>query len=445
MANCSRKSLHRFHALPCTALAAALLSALPHAAYAARLNYELGVRVMHSDNIVLSEFDEISESVLSPQLRFDFAHDSPVLSTTFRGDVQYLDYLDDVFEDDIRGEFQGQLDWTILPERISFMARDSLSQQSVSSLAAFTPGNQQQINIFEAGPSFYARFGQTTLGQLDLRYTNSHAEETQTFNSDRYTAAVRLTRDLSTTDSISGNVEGTQTEYDSISELYDYERYDAFINYSSQLASIELSLDGGYSKLQPKSGGDTSGSLFRGNIRWRFMPRSVLSANLSYQFADAAQDLILRVGQADDPSDPIIGDPDNPNLQIVPDTFRQKRANLGYEFTGERLTVQLQPYYEQLRYIRDASFDQDNYGAYLIARYELRPQMTLSLLGARLYREFVGIDRDDNDTTVGIGLASRLSRHWGTQLDYQYRKRDSSVGGQNYVENVVALSFTYYR
>jgi hypothetical protein len=445
MANRSRKSLHRFHRLPCTALAAALLSALPHAAFAARLNYELGMRVMHSDNITLSEFDEISETVLSPQLRFDFEHDSPVLTTSFRGDVQYLDYRDDTFDDDTRGEFTGQMDWTILPDRISFMARDSLSQQSVSSIAAFTPGNQQQINVFEAGPSFFARFGQTTLGQLDLRYTNSYAEETQTFNSDRYTAAARLTRELSATDRISGNLEGTRTEYDSISELYDYERYDAFVNYTSQLSRVDISLDGGYSVLQPKSGGETSGSLFRGNISWRVRPRSVLSANLSYQFADAAQDLILRVGQPTDPGGPIIGDPDNPNLQIVPDTFRQKRANLGYQFTGERLTLQLQPYYEKLRYIRDASFDQDNYGAYLIASYQLRPQTTLSLLGARLYREFAGIDRDDNDTTVGVGLASRLSRHWGTQLDYQYRKRDSSVGGQNYVENVVALSFTYYR
>ena len=444
MAKRSRKS-YRLHGAPSTALATALLFALPHAAQAARLNYELGIRAMHSDNIVLSEFDEISESILSPQLRFDFEHDSPVLKTAFRGDVQYLDYLDDVYEDDLRGEFVGELDWTILPDRISFMARDSLSQQSVSSLAAFTPGNQQQINILEAGPSFFARFGQTTLGQLDVRYTNSYAEETQTFNSDRYTVAARLRRELSTTDRISGNIEGTRTEYDSISELYDYERYDAFVNYSSQLASIELSLDGGYSVLQPESGGETSGSLFRGNVSWRVRPRSVLSANLSYQFADATQDLILRVGQPGDPGGPVIGDPDNPNLQIVPDTYRQKRVNLGYEFTGERFTLQVLPYYEQLRYIRDASFDQDNYGGYVIARYELRPQTFVSLLGARLHREFIGINRDDKDTTLGIGLASRLSRHWGSQLDYQYRKRESSIGGQNYVENVVALSFTYYR
>ncbi|MEP6907982.1 MAG: outer membrane beta-barrel protein [Pseudoxanthomonas sp.] len=445
MANRSNTSLHRLKGLPCSALAAALLLALPHAAQAARLNYELGFRAMHSDNIRLSEFDEIGETVLSPQLRFDFEHDSAVLKTTFRGDMQYLDYRDDSYKDDTRGEFQGELDWTILPERMSFMARDSLSRQSVSSLAAFTPGNQQQINVFEAGPSFFARFGQTTQGQLDVRYTNSYAEETQTFNSDRYTVAARLTRDLSPTDRISGNVEGTRTEYDAISELYDYERYDGFINYTSKLSRVDISLDGGYSVLQPKSGDSTSGSLFRSNISWRVMPRSVLSANLSYQFADAAQDLILRVGQPSDPGGPIIGNPDNPNLQIIPDTFRQKRANLGYEFTGERLTLQLQPYYEQLRYIRDSSFDQNNYGAYLIASYQLRPQTFVSLLGARLYREFEGIDRDDNDTTIGVALTSRLSRHWGSQLDYQYRKRDSSVAGQNYVENVLAVSFTYYR
>ncbi|WP_454830172.1 outer membrane beta-barrel protein [Pseudoxanthomonas wuyuanensis] len=430
---------------PRSALCIALLIAMPHVAYAARLDYELGAAVMHSDNIVLSENDEISETVFSPRLRFDFEHSSSTLQSTFRGDVQYLDYLDDVYQDDTRGEFVGALDWTISPDRVSFMARDSLSRQSVSTLAAFTPGNQQQINIFEAGPSFFARFGQATLGQIDLRYTNSYAEETETFNNDRYNIAARLRRQTSSTSQVSLNLEATQTEYDTISEFYDYKRYDAYVNYSSQLASLDLSVDAGYSRLQPKGGDDTSGTLFRGRADWRVSPRSTFNANLNYQFADATQDLILRVGDPGDPGSPIIGDPDNPNLQIVPDTFKQKRFNLGYEFTGVRLNLQVQPYYEQLRYLRDDAFDQDNYGGLFSARYEVRPQMFATALAARQHRQFKGIDREDRDTTLALGLATRMSRHWGAQLDYQYRKRDSSVGGQNYVENVVVLSFTYFR
>ena len=39
----------------------------------------------------------------------------------------------------------------------------------------------------------------------------------------------------------------------------------------------------------------------------------------------------------------------------------------------------------------------------------------------------------------------RFSRHWGAQFDYRHRKRDSSIGSQDYVENVVVLSFTYFR
>lgn len=445
MNNSNRNGKRNRASFPRRAICVATMLALPSMAQAARLNYELGAGLMHSDNIALRETGEISETVFSPRLRFDFEHASSTLRTHFRGDVQYLDYRHDTYPDDTRGEFAGELDWTISPERANFIVRDSLSRQSIDSLTAFTPGNQQQINVFEAGPSFHVRVGEAMRGQLDLRYTDSYAEETRTFNSNRYNAAARLRRDLGDTDRISFNIEATRTEYDQFSSLYDYERYDAYVNYGSRLAATEINLDAGYSRLEPQGGDRSSSALFRGQAAWQASPRSKLSADAAYQFADAAQDLILRVGDPSSPIDPGIGNPDNPNLQIVPDTFKQKRAGLGYEFTGTRLHVLAQAYRERLRYLRDAAFDQDNHGGALYARYELRPQLHLTLHALRENREFLSFDRDDRDATLGIGLASRMSRHWGARLDYQRRKRDSSVGGQDYVENVVALSFTYYR
>ena len=50
------------------------------------------------------------------------------------------------------------------------------------------------MNIFVAGPSFHARFNPATHGDLDLRYYNTYAEETDGFNGDRYSAAARLHR-----------------------------------------------------------------------------------------------------------------------------------------------------------------------------------------------------------------------------------------------------------
>ena len=145
------------------------------------------------------------------------------------------------------------------------------------------------------------------------------------------------------------------------------------------------------------------------------------------------------------PGGPGVGQPGDPNLQIIPDTFKQKRASVGYEFTGERLTLLAEPYVEQLRYLRDESFDADNSGISVSARYGLTARLSLTGVAQRYKREFTNIDRDDTDTILGTGLAMRFSRHWGAQVDYLHRKRNSSISSQDYVENVVALSVTFYR
>ncbi|KAF1710001.1 hypothetical protein CSC70_10020 [Pseudoxanthomonas kalamensis DSM 18571] len=436
--------------MPHTAIFGALVATFPAVSSAARLDYELSMRYMHSDNIALVQ-DNVSENILSPQVRFRFTEESSAVTADFSGAVQYLDYLDDTFDDDARGEFSGDLEWKIVPERITLYARDTLSEQSVDSLAAFTPGNQQQINVFEGGPTFLARFNETTQGQLDLRYINSWAEETESLNSDRYNIAARMTHLLSETSSLALNAEAGNTEYDNISELYNYKRYDLYATYQSELAKLELSVDAGYSRLEPEDSESFSSALFRGYLRWKATARSSLGGNFDYQFGDSSQDLIRRVGAPGtlpgpvDPNSPIIGEPDNPNLQIIPDTFRQERVSLTYEYTGERLRLLAEPYYEQLRYLRDDTFDVDSQGFGISGLYNLRPRLDLTFVAQHNDREFVTSDRSDSDLITGAGLAYRFTRHWGAQFDYRYRKRNSSVGGQDYVENLVVLSISYFR
>jgi hypothetical protein len=427
----------------------ALAALLPAASQAARLEYDISLRYMHSDNITLQATDELEENILSPQLRFDFRHDTSAVTAMIRGDIQHLNYLEGVYSDDLRGEFVGDLEWTLLPERLSFVVQNTLSEQSVNSLAAFTPGNQQQVNVFEAGPTFTARFNEATRGLLDLRYTNSWAEETESFNNQRYTAAARLLRLLRDTDALLFNLEASRTDYDRISELYDFKRYDAFVTYRSQLSRLELSIDAGYSRLEPRAVDGTSSALFRGYAGWQIAPRSTLGMNLAYQFSDASQDLIMRVGapgeQPGNPGPPIIGEPGDPNLQVIPDTFKQKRAALAYEFTGERFSLLAEPYYEQIRFLRDDEFDADNHGLTVNASYRIGQMTSLIGMIQRYERDFVSTGRRDRDTIFGAGVAMRFSRNWGAQFDLRRRERDSSIAGQEYTENILVLSITYFR
>jgi hypothetical protein len=429
-----------------TALSCALVSTLPSSAWALDLDYQVGLRVLQSDNITLVEDDRISETVLSPQLSFTLAHDTPVLQANLSGDIQYLNYSDDTFDNDTRGQFDGQMDWTLLPDRITFMAADTLSRQSVSTFASFNPGNQQQINVFVTGPSFYARFGDTTRGQIDVRYTDSYAEETAGFNNDRYNVAARLRRQLSETDQLLLNVETTKVEFDTLSELYNYERNDAYVTYRSQLSRVELNVDAGYTRLEPQDIGETESSpLLRASANWQVTANSLLSASFRNEFADATQDLVVRIGEPGAPGEPPVGNPDDPNLVVIPDTYKQKQLNAAYEYNGQRLRAELAPYYQELRYLRDSTYDADSYGVRFRANYALQAQTNLILIASREVRDFGTLNRKDSDITLGVGLEKRFARHWGGQIQYRRRDRDSTLAGQDYVENMVAVSVTYYR
>lgn len=447
MSNHNRGAVGRH--LPRTALCCALLALLPQAAGAAELDYEIGLRLLRSDNISLVQDDKIGETVLSPRVSFTLQHTGPSLQASVHGDVQYLDYLGNAYDNDTRGEFDGQLDWMLIPDRFSVMAADTLSQQSVSTLAAFNPGNQQQINVFVAGPSFYARFGETTRGQLDMRYTNSHAEETAGFNNNRYNVAARLRRQLNETDQLLFNVETTKVEFDTLSELYNYRRDDAYVTYRSQLSRVQLNVDAGYTRLKPQDIGKAeSSSLLRASADWQITASSVLSASFRNEFADATQDLVVRIGTPGTPgtpSDPPVGNPDDPNLIVIPDTYKQKQLNVAYQYSGQRLRTEMAPYYHQLRYLRDSTFDADSYGVRFNGSYELQPQTFLTFVASHEARDFDNLARKDRDTTLGVGLDKRFSRHWGGALEYRHRKRDSSLAGQDYVENMVQVSFSYFR
>jgi hypothetical protein len=426
------------------ALCTALLAALPGAVQAVDVDYQVGVSLLHSDNINLGQNNQIAESVLSPSLHVQAEENGSTFQLKAIGDLQYLDYLGNKFGDEARGQFNGQFNWNVVPDRVHFVIEDYLSRQPISVLNAFSPTNQQQINVFVAGPSFYARFGEATRAQFDLRYSNSYAEESKNFNGDRFNAAIRLVRELSSRDRLSLTVEGTKADFDRTGAgTSDYKRYDAYLGFTRKLKSVNLGFDVGYSRLEVDDALDNaSAPLVRGNLEWNVTSRSAFTADFSYQFADAAEDLVTRAG---DLQGAIISDISTADVLVGPSVFRQRRLVLGYQFTGERFTFQLHPQYQRIRYEDALVPDQQSRGGYLELGYKVQPRTTLSLLFAQDTREFDDLSRSDRDQTINLGLKHEFTRHWVARLDLQHRRRDSSIALQSYDENAVIVAFSYRR
>lgn len=434
--NTRRKSLHIL-------LALAGQSAVCGVVHAQVLDYTIGLSLLHSDNINLSEGAPESDNVLSPQFAFTAKHAGSRLQLDASGSIQYLDFLGNTFKDQPRGQLTGKLDWTVSPERLHFYVQDYLSRQPVSVLNSFTPGNEQQINVFVAGPSLTARLGATTSARFDVRYTNSYAQDTKDFNGNRYSAAARLIHALNPTDELTLTAEGTRADFDNNQDTVGYTRKDAYIGYTSKLASLDLAIDAGYSWVTPNATDRTTGGiLLRGHADWRATSRSSLILDASRQFADATSDLIARPR---DVEIPVISDSSAASTLIGPGLYRENFYQLGYVFRDVRWSAEVHPYYQRIRYQDNVQPDQTNRGGYVQASYRLRSDTTLDLAASRSIRRFPDLLREDRDTIADLGLAHDFSSHWAGRIDLQRRQRSSTDAGQSYHENAVIVSFSYRR
>lgn len=438
-----QRRLTNHRRIPKAALSLALLAAIPCTSQAFDVDYEVGLAVNHSDNINLDETDPISDTVLSPQVRFDVDHEGPRVQVAARGDAQYLYYTSNTFDDELNGTFAGKLNLTVIPDRIDFVFQDYLSRQPIDELAPFTPTNEQQANVFVTGPSFYARFSGTTRGQLDLRYSNSYAEETETFNGDRFDAAVRVLHELSPTQTISGNVKGIQANFDDLASTSDYTAYEAYVGYLVTRKSFDANIDVGYSELNPKVDRPSAGyALFRAAVDWRMTPRSLLTTTIRHQLTDATQALIAPSLELDRAA---FRDFRYLDVSVQPNPYRERMLRMRYQYTGDRLTLALTPYYRRIHYLDDLNESQDRQGALGELEYRLRPRLSLSALAAIETRDYVDIDRDDDDFAISVGLVNRFTRHWTGSIDVQHRERDSTAVGRSYDANAVILTFSYMR
>jgi len=423
-----------------TALILAL--GLPGAAWAVRIDYELGGSILHSDNIRLAEFDSESDTVVSPQLRFDIQQTGSTLELSAKGGLQYLHFVDDTFDNDLRGDLAGSAKWTISPERLTLIVQDTLSRDPISVLGGVTFGNQQQTNVFEIGPTLHARLGERTRGQVDVRYFNTYAEENKEFNSNRYNLSARVLHDIDVASSISGNLEATRVDYGN--EFSDYSRFDGFVGYAKTLKDFDLNLDVGYTHLDHRDGRTDSEPLTRASLDWRIEPRHTLTTAIAFQISDATQDITARTNRLDGP---LLGDITAADVFIGPVVYKQSRVDASYRYSGDRITFAVSPYYERIRYLeREDSTGRQLYrGGVVSLGYRIRPTLDLQFVGAQTRRQFDDIDRTDRDSIMQASLLNEISHHWSWRIDALHRERDSSALSQSYKENAVVFSVTFRR
>jgi uncharacterized protein (PEP-CTERM system associated) len=440
------------------------LAAAPCVAWAGTFDYTVYAGLEHSNNIALSSDRPLSENVLTPGGTFQFTQVGSTFQANVGGALEYRKYLGNNFDSQLQTQLAGRANWTIAPDRLDFSVEDYAGVQPVDQLAADSPDNQQQTNVIVLGPTLRMRFGDSARGQFELRYINSYASKVDEFDSSRGPAAFRVFRDLNPTDQISGNLEFQRVNFDKQPSTANYDRKEAFVRYTSNLAHFDADVLVGGTRLDFDEGKQATSPLVRASLGWQPTLRNSLTIAGTYQYADAAQDIITTpgvyqtIGAAErvEALDPFAntGGIGRGNASsgigvgsavIGSQVYKEKRAEAVWNWRSERLTITVAPAFNKLRYIDDPTFDQTSRGVSAGLGYRLRPTLTLTGFATGERTTYDVGDRKDTTVRLGLDLGQQVNRHWTWHASVGRERRSSNAVDQSYRATEFFVGVVYRR
>lgn len=423
-----------------TALSAALLASMHGNALAVRINYVVDAGLEYDDNVRVVAIDPVSQTIFRTGVGFTAREDSSRLQYLVNGRLDYRNYEDNIYSDTVEGMVTGRLNWTLVPERLSFFVEDSLEMQSIDRFAPDSPNNRQQVNVFSAGPNLFFRMGQTVRGQAELRYTNTDAEVTEDFNSDRFGVALRAIKDLGPESNVSVNAQYRDIDYDNDLLSRDHKRSDLYLRHERTLNRFNLNVDMGYSDLDFADGGERSGPLFRGQLGWSPSERSAFTVLAVKQFSDTADNALAEIGDAGSiPENVLIS-----SATVTSSVYQEKRLGLTYAYTGARTTFAVEPFVQRLDYIDNDVFNERGRGLFANMTYRLRPTLSLSGFAYIENRDYVNTGGGYDTRRFTVSLEKQFSTHWSSAVSVtRYERNGDALAFGDVKQNVIYLRVAY--
>ena len=425
------------------AVGAALLAVRAGGAEAGRIDYSVDAGVERNDNVTLVETGEISQNILRAGLGFLATEDTSALQMRLGGRVEYRNYTDNAYSDSVEGDLSALLNWVAIQDRLSFTAENRLEVQAINPFAVDTPDNRQQINVFSVGPNFYFMRGSTFQGQAELRYVDSHAEETEEFNSSRVGAAVRMYKDLSDASRVSFNYQFQDIDFDDDASAIDHRRNDLFARFEREYNILSLSADAGYSRAAFDGGARHSGPLLRAGLVWRPSERSRFAVDGAKQLSDAATTFLGDVMVPGAPGGRIPRDILIGTEIVTAAVYEERSVAIGYTYTGDVTSFGVTSFLRRLDYIESALPDEDREGVTVGFDRALGPTLSLSLGYSKERVEYEQIPGRFDTSRFGLSLGKRWSRHWASYLSLERNRWTSPVIATDVDQYILYLSIVY--
>ena len=403
---------------------------------AAEIEYEIRIGASRSDNVARTDTAEIEETIALLGLEVDLQHESRRLEVSIITDLEYRNYTDDTFDNEVVGSLNADLVFQIAPEILSWVVQDQFGKLQTNPFLANTHANRQNINRFSTGPDLRIRMGSVTSIELAGRYYINNFEVSD-IDSDILNGRLSLVRALSPRRSVSLNVSVDRIEFDNTTLNSNYDRQSAYIGFQSEISRGSLTINLGYNEIHDL-GAVIDGNLV--NIEWTRELSASTTFRLAYDegLTDASDSL-------DQNQVPGGGFGDVQRTPGVSDPFENRRFSAAIDFARDGNSFFISALYNEDEYVTLSNLDRDWTELRAGASWVLGSAWRFRLDGGFRKTEFIVSGREDDDLTMRIGLSYQMTRILRINVDFVRFDRDSSDPGFGYVENVVNLTFSYAR
>ena len=397
-----------------------------------------------TDNAFKTSFREEDETKSYIDLGLGYRRSGDILDADVLYHGELANYENDTTDDDTVLTGSGRVSWKLLPDRLQLDLSHERSEQLRDSRNPDIRNNRILRDIVTAGPTFRARMSPVDALVVSGRYVAVSYDDSdrtpiggaQNSDSERTQGSLGWEHSFSETDVLSLHYEYMDTEFDSFTEEFQYQRL--FATYAVRLRQSGYSISVGANRSERDSTGSNDGFLVRAN--WNLQTGE-------HQFR------LNGVNELTDSGIGLGGSTEGGGLQLpdsnfdVIDVVERSSIDFDWQYGGvcERCSVSLGVFYDDQDFDTQPR-DQEQIGYRGSFGYRLTPTLTAALTGSYAESEYtqdVGGGRRDERTGYGITLDWELSRSLSMRAWLMQDERDSDDFGQEYNELYGGLSLRY--
>ncbi|MEO0575370.1 MAG: outer membrane beta-barrel protein [Pseudomonadota bacterium] len=426
------KGLHNTQTIGALALGAVACLISVNSVQAAEVTGSVNARVGYSDNLLQDANDGEDTLVTSAGFALVASEETRRIVADVNTAFDYLNYDSDRVDNEWVGGFNGNLTISVIPERLSWMVRDSFGQQTADLFGAPNAGNRQDVNFFTAGPTLQLLpVGRNQLS-INARY-NQIDFELQDTDSERISVAAEFERTVGANSAFS--LQAISEDIDVDGQLNEIRRQQASVGYRIAGNRTNISTRLGYTRFENGPDED-EGLLAQLDISRDVSANGVLTFSGGTRYSDQGD--IFRNLQ--DTAEQIA------RTAVAVQTgqqFRDTNAAMSYVLATERTRINTRLAWSDEEFDGRSDLDNSSTRFRVSVRRELTRRLWVRAQMNFIDRDFGRLGRADKDLNGSLAGGVEFGRGVELSLEYTYRDRSSTNDLASFHENAVFLRIGY--